>query len=161
MRRSLLSAVVAVVMSVGLATPPAAAASDAAVTSDGAVTSDDAASEVGAFVTDGDHVHVSSTPPPTASGHGWWLDPFNKHRSVKATVTVWLQAKDGGRWVTVAKGARRVKSGGGSSRRADARKRCENRERTQWRSVIDVDLIGIPDSPEKAVTTTVTLACGV
>lgn len=31
-----------------------------------------AASDVGGFITDGDHVHVSSTPPATASAHGWW-----------------------------------------------------------------------------------------
>lgn len=49
---------------------------------------------------------------------------------------------------------------GASSRRANARKTCENRDKTQWRSVIDVDLIGIADSPEKAVTKTVTLSCG-
>ncbi|MFE9489737.1 MULTISPECIES: hypothetical protein [unclassified Streptomyces] len=53
---------------------------------------------------------MSSTPPATASAHGWW--------------------------------------------------KCENRIKTQWRSVIDVDLIGIADSSEKAVTKTVTLSCG-
>ena len=151
MHRPLLSAVLAVAMSIGLAAPSAYA------------TSDPAASEVGAFVTDGDHVHVSSTPPPTASGHGWWLDPTGKHKNVKAKVTVWLQVKDGGGWRTVAEGSKKVKAGGkgASSRRANARRMCENRDRTRWRSVIDVDLIGIPDSPEKAVTKTVTLLCGV
>ncbi|MEE1810180.1 hypothetical protein [Streptomyces sp. BE133] len=31
------------------------------------------AADVGGFCTNGDHVHVSSTPPATASGHGWWV----------------------------------------------------------------------------------------
>ncbi|MGW2183887.1 hypothetical protein ACWCXX_39110 [Streptomyces sp. NPDC001732] len=118
--------------------------------------------DVGGFVTDGDHVHVSSTPPARASAHGWWLDPLGKHKSAKAKVTIWLQTRHGGTWKTVASGSKSVKAGGkgASSRRANARKECENRDRTKWRSVIDVDLIGIADSPEKAVTKTVTLSCG-
>ncbi|MEE1770149.1 hypothetical protein PUR34_18860 [Streptomyces sp. JV185] len=150
MRTPLLSAVFVAAMSVGLAASSAHAASGTT------------ASDVGGFVTDGDHVHVSSTPPATASAHGWWMDPLGKHKNVKAKVTVWLQTKHGNTWRTVAEGSKKVKAGGkgASSRRANARKTCENRDRTQWRSVIDVDLIGIADSPEKAVTRTVTLACG-
>ncbi|WP_233534284.1 hypothetical protein [Streptomyces murinus] len=26
----------------------------------------------GVFITDGDRVHISSTPPRTASAHAWW-----------------------------------------------------------------------------------------
>ncbi|MFJ1891259.1 MULTISPECIES: hypothetical protein [unclassified Streptomyces] len=47
-------------MSVSVAAPSACASSEMA------------ASDVGGFITDGDHVHVSSTPPATASAHGWW-----------------------------------------------------------------------------------------
>ncbi|MFJ7199971.1 MULTISPECIES: hypothetical protein [unclassified Streptomyces] len=150
MRTPLLSAVLVAAMSVGLAAPSAHAASGTT------------ASDVGGFVTDGDHVHVSSTPPATASAHGWWMDPLGKHKNVKAKVTVWLQTKHGNTWRTVAEGSKKVKAGGkgASSRRANARRTCENRDKTQWRSVIDVDLIGIADSPEKAVTRAVTLACG-
>jgi hypothetical protein len=149
-RTPFLSAVFAVAMSVGVAAPSAHAASETTI------------SDVGGFVTDGDHVHVSSTPPATASAHGWWLDPLGKHKNVKAKVTIWLQTKHGNTWKTVAEGSKKVKAGGkgASSRRANARKTCKNRDRTQWRSVIDVDLIGIADSPEKAVTKTVTLSCG-
>lgn len=90
------------------------------------------------------------------------MDPLGKHKNVKAKVTVWLQTKHGNTWRTVAEGSKKVKAGGkgASSRRANARRTCENRDKTQWRSVIDVDLIGIADSPEKAVTRAVTLACG-
>lgn len=150
MRTPLLSVSLAMAMSVALAAPSAYAASGAT------------ASDVGGFVTDGDHVHVSSTPPATASGHGWWMDPLGKHKNVKAKVTVWPQTRHGSTWKTVAEGAKKVKAGGkgASSRRANARKTCENRNTTQWRSVIDVDLIDIADSPEKAVTRTVALSCG-
>jgi hypothetical protein len=76
-------------------------------------------------------------------------------------VTIWLQAKDGhGKWHSVAEGAKVVKSGGGSSRRANVRKRCQGTGEVSWRSVIDVDIIGVSDSPEKAVTKTVSVHCG-
>ncbi|MCX4730480.1 hypothetical protein [Streptomyces sp. NBC_01363] len=47
-----------------------------------------------------------------------------------------------------------------STHRANARKTCEGRKKTQWRSLIDVDVIGEADSPEKAVTATMTSNCG-
>jgi hypothetical protein len=31
----------------------------------------------------------------------------------------------------------------------------------KWRSVVDVDIIGVADTPEKAITPTQKLACGV
>jgi hypothetical protein len=115
----------------------------------------------GAFITNGDNVHVSSTPPPTASGHGWWVKVSGPGTTAK--VTVWLQSNwAGSGWVTRATGVKTVKSGGGSANRATARWQCRNLvAKVQWRSVIDVDLIGVADSPERAVTATRTLYCGV
>ncbi|MFG3527441.1 hypothetical protein ACGF8B_11905 [Streptomyces sp. NPDC047917] len=117
MRTSPLSAAFAATLVVSAAAPSAYAASETT------------ASDVGGFVTDGDHVHVSSTPPATASAHGWWLDPLAKHEALKAKVTIWLQTKHGQTWKTVAAGSKNVKAGGkgASSRRANARMTCENR----------------------------------
>ncbi|MFE3140694.1 hypothetical protein [Streptomyces scopuliridis] len=119
------------------------------------------AAEPGVIITDGDRVHVSSTPPPTASAHGWWKKVSGP--GDKARVTIDLQVKNAdGSWRTVATGSKVVKPGGGSARRANARKQCVNVNRTiHWRSVIDVDIIGVVDSPEKAVTATQSLRCAV
>ncbi|MEU7020448.1 hypothetical protein ABZ990_07280 [Streptomyces sp. NPDC046203] len=114
----------------------------------------------GVFVTNGDRVHISSTPPRTASAHAWWTHVSGP--GTKARVTIWLQMKSGSKWHSVAKNAKNLKSGnGGSARRVVARKTCANSKKRQWRTMIDVDLIGVPDSPEKAYTETVTVKCGV
>ncbi|MFI5771298.1 hypothetical protein ACIA74_22690 [Streptomyces sp. NPDC051658] len=122
------------------------------------------AADAGLFYTNGDDVHVSSTPPATASGHGWWVRVKGGKPGEKAKVTIWLQAKDRhGKWRSVASGSKKVKPTKGkasSTHRANARKTCEGRRKTQWRSLIDVDVIGEADSPEKAVTVTMTFNCG-
>jgi hypothetical protein len=144
------AAVVALVIGGSLAPAWAAVADPAALR---------APADVGTYLTNGDHVHISGTKPATASAHGWWLKVSGS--GTKARVTVWLQVKDAhGRWHSVAKGAKVVKSGGGSSRRANVRKRCEGTRRETWRSLIDVDIIGVGDSPEKVATRAVQLRCG-
>ncbi|MEW1750204.1 hypothetical protein [Streptomyces angustmyceticus] len=118
------------------------------------------ASGAGVFITNGDRVHISSTPPRTASAHAWWTHVSGP--GTKAKVTIWLQMKSGRTWHSVAKNAKNLKSGnGGSARRVVARKKCANSSRHQWRTMIDVDLIGVADSPEKAYTKPVTVKCGV
>ncbi|WP_329617807.1 hypothetical protein OG244_36860 [Streptomyces brevispora] len=119
-----------------------------------------AAKGPGVFVTNGDRVHISSTPPRTASAHAWWTHISGP--GSKAKVTIWLQMKSGKKWHSVAKNARNLKSGnGGSARRVVARKKCTNLNKRQWRTKIDVDLIGVSDSPEKVYTKPVTVKCGV
>jgi hypothetical protein len=119
-----------------------------------------AAAGPGIFVTNGDRVHISSTPPRTASAHAWWTHVSGP--GTKARTTIWLQIRSGRTWHQVARGVKNIKSGnGGSARRVVARKRCANRKKRQWRTKIDVDLIGVPDSPEKAYTRPVTVRCGV
>lgn len=146
MRTFLVSAASAALIAGGMTATPAMAAPAAP-------------SEVGTYITNGDRVHVSSTPPRTASAHGWWIKVSGA--GTKAKVTIWLQTKkSNGRWRSVAKGQKTVKSGGGSSRRANVRKTCANAQKRQWRSLIDVDIIGVSDSPEKAVTKAVTVRCG-
>lgn len=111
------------------------------------------------FQTAGDAVHYSSTPPPTISAHGWWLDKDSG--GAKAKVTVELQIHSGGNWRTVATGSKTVKQGGGSSRRANARKTCVGTKATRWRSRVDVDIIGVADSPNRLETPAKTFNCGV
>jgi hypothetical protein len=119
-----------------------------------------AANGPGVFITNGDRVHISSTPPRTASAHAWWTHVSGP--GTKAKVTIWLQMKSGKKWHSVAKNAKNLKSGnGGSARRVVARKKCANHNKRQWRTMIDVDLIGVADSPEKAYTKQVTVKCGV
>ncbi|MET9607372.1 hypothetical protein ABZZ17_20225 [Streptomyces sp. NPDC006512] len=117
------------------------------------------AESVDVFQTGGDAVHYSSTPPPAISAHGWWLDKDSG--GAKAKVTVELQILTGGRWHTVASGSKIVKQGGGSSRRANARKACVGTKATTWRSRVDVDIIGVADSPNKLETPGKTFNCGV
>ncbi|RII08551.1 hypothetical protein DSC45_33080 [Streptomyces sp. YIM 130001] len=119
-----------------------------------------AAPSAGAFVTNGDRVHVSSTPPRTASAHAWWIKINGP--GTKAKVTIWLEMKStGGKWHAVSKGAKTVKSGGGSARRAVARKKCSNSKPRMWRTKIDVDIVGVADSPEKVYTKAVKVKCAV
>jgi hypothetical protein len=90
----------------------------------------------------GDYVHVSSTPPATASGHGWW----NKGNctAVKAQVTVQLQEyySDGSWRDKGSPGVADVYAGGGSSNRANARITCSSTTTTGWRSQVTADVIG-------------------
>jgi hypothetical protein len=159
MRRHSILALLALatLLAVGSATPAIAAPEHASelVTNAATVHPDGA----GVFQTLGDNVHISSTPPKTASAHGGWRKISGS--GTKAKVTVWLQMKSSkhGKWHTVAKGQKTVKSGGGSGRRATARKVCHSSQTHLWRSVVDVDLIGIPDSPEKLYTKTVSKHC--
>ncbi|MFI5755450.1 hypothetical protein [Streptomyces sp. NPDC051569] len=117
------------------------------------------AQSVDVFQTGGDAVHYSSTPPPTISAHGWWLD--RDSGGAKAKVTVELQMQSGGSRRTVATGSKTVKQGGGSARRANARKTCVGTKAAKWRSRVDVDIIGAADSPNKLETPGKTFNCDV
>jgi hypothetical protein len=90
----------------------------------------------------GDYVHVSSTPPATASGHGWW----NKGNctAVKAQVTVQLQEyySDGSWRDKGSPGVGDVYAGGGSSNRVTGRVTCSSTTTTGWRSQVTADVIG-------------------
>lgn len=113
------------------------------------------------FETLGDRVHVSSTPPPAMSAHGWWRRISGP--ATTARVTVQIQQHWGG-WVSVgAPGVAVVRSGGGAGNRATARVRCHRyRGRTYtYRSVVDVDIIGYNDSAEKLYTPAAETNCSV
>ncbi|MER7513427.1 hypothetical protein ACIP46_37735 [Streptomyces lavendulae] len=116
------------------------------------------AAEVCVFETRGDYVHVSSSAFE-ASGHGWWVN--GNCPTTTAVVTVQLQEYySDGVWRNVgSKGKSTVRSGGGSQGRATGRGPCKSSAVTSWRSVVDVDLVGLSDSPEKLVTAGRDLAC--
>jgi hypothetical protein len=92
----------------------------------------------------GDNVHISSTPPATASGHGWWL--INDCTQVKATVTIQLQEYfSNGDWYNIGSPASKKVYGGttkspGSSNRVNARALCSGTSLAGWRSVVTVTL---------------------
>ncbi len=110
----------------------------------------------GVFYTAGDWVHVTNG---RASGHGWWVNESST--ATQAVVTVQLQLNRGGAWINVGPpGQKTVFAGGGSANRAATRTPCVNTATTQWRSEVDVDLVGSPDSPEKGYTEARSLACG-
>lgn len=110
-------------------------------------------------MTGGDYVHISSTPPRSASAHGWWTYPTKTE--LVADVEVQLQIRRGGRWVDVGTpGVERVRPGGGSSNRSNARVPCLSSADTERRSVVDVDIVGRLDNPGKLVTPARRLGCG-
>lgn len=94
------------------------------------------------------------------SVHGWWL--LLEGTATHALVTVQIQQRKGKGWVSVGtRGAGIVKQGGGSSRRVTARARCHayKGRKYEYRSVVDVDIIGFADTPDKLVTTPTTSRC--
>jgi hypothetical protein len=107
------------------------------------------------FRMEGDYVHISIGD---ASGHGWWVNIDCE--AMQAIVTVQLQQYINGSWQNAGSpGSKTVYSGGGSANRAVGRAHCNTTTTTSWRSVIDVDVIGILDSPFKYYTPTQSLNC--
>jgi hypothetical protein len=134
---------------------PAPTDSQAALDNTGSVVTP---ADVCFFETNGDYVHISSSAFE-ASGHGWWTN-INCNTST-AVVTVQLQEYySDGKWRNVGTvGRSTVRSGGGSGARATGRAGCLNRNLAGWRSVVDVDLVGLPDDPRKLTTPARNLNC--
>lgn len=104
-----------------------------------------------------------STTVREVSVHGWWeyIDP--EIAGSKANVTVQLQQYNAskGKWEIKKAGSevRKAKNAPGSQR-ANVRMDCKWKSRTaRWRAVVDVDIIGMKDSPEKAHGDAITLNC--
>ncbi|GHE80770.1 hypothetical protein GCM10018785_56040 [Streptomyces longispororuber] len=155
------AAALAGLLAVGAAVPAQADSGGAARHSGTAVTqAARAGSGVGMFQTMGDNVHFSHTVRGTINAHGWWKN-LRGPAGIKAKVTVWLQVKRGGEWKTLTKAAKDVYSGGGSGKRTAAAYKCTyNVGQYDFRSVIDVDLIGYADDSYKKITPTQRLGCG-
>ncbi|WP_171167413.1 hypothetical protein [Streptomyces sp. I05A-00742] len=110
------------------------------------------------FMTRGDYVHFSGTVQGRINAHGWWTK--NSGPATSAKVTIWLQGGSG--WRTLDKGVKTVPPGGGSNKRAVANWGCTNFvAKNDFRSVVDVDIVGYPDGASKLVTKTQTLYCGI
>ena len=147
-----ITAVVTVALAIALGTPVSAA--PVVHTSFPAALQDNKV-----FFTNGDYVHISSTAPRTASGHGWWTK--GESDATEADVTIQLQINRNGTWAGVGSpGKKRVKPGGGSANRANARVVCTDTSTHEWRSVVDTDLVGYADSSETITTPGQRLDCG-
>lgn len=102
------------------------------------------------FETRGDYVHLSSSVWE-ASGHGWWVN-INCNATT-AVVTVQLQQRIDGEWRDAGTaGKATVRSGGGAGHRATGRATCHSSTVTEWRSVIDVDVVSVLDPPNTLTT---------
>lgn len=106
------------------------------------------------YLTNGDYVHITAGQ---ASGHGWWEKVSGTASTAK--VTIWLE-ENGGTWYVEAQGTYTGGPGPGSGKWANARYTCVPTATTyQWRSRIDVDIIGEADPPDQALTATQSLRC--
>ncbi|WP_157508775.1 hypothetical protein [Luteipulveratus halotolerans] len=113
----------------------------------------------GVIQTVGDYVHVSRyNGIYYASAHGCWKKYSGP--GTTARVTVWLQKRVGNGWVTRSKQAKTIKQGCGSVARTNAKANCGGIvAKTTWRTMVDVDIIGVADSPEVLITKSQTLWC--
>jgi hypothetical protein len=102
-------------------------------------------------IAEGDHVHISSTGPPTASGHGWWKR--GNCTAAKAQVSIVLQEHfSDGSWRDRGQGGQGdFPPGPGAGKRATARAVCLTTNLTGWRSVVNVSVIN--ESGTASVTT--------
>lgn len=139
---------------------PAAAADGGGVSVDNTGSSSDGLGIAATctFFTEGDYVHVSSTAFE-ASGHGWWVN--GDCPATWAVVTVQLQEfySDGSWRNKGTVGQATVRSGGGAGNRATGRAGCNDASVTGWRSVVDVDLVGLADDPNKLITPARNIGC--
>lgn len=106
-----------------------------------------------------DNPHVTAGE---SSVHGWWINAGGTCPS-KANVDVYLQGYwcdgFGCSWITVADGSGDYYAGGGSGRRANARRACSGTSTVGWRGYVDVDLIGVNDPSGYTYGTIVNLSC--
>ena len=111
--------------------------------------------KIGVFQAKGDYVHVTRGQ---ASGHGWWLKGTTKATKAKVTVQLQYKPKKNSSWHNRGKaGVKTIKPG--TSKRANARMTCRSSGNKQWRSWVDVDLIGYLDTPNKLYTPARTIKC--
>jgi hypothetical protein len=83
-------------------------------------------------------VHISSTLPTAASGHGWWLE--NGCNESYGYVCVTLKEKKSGTWYNEASNCATVAPG--SSHKVGARKDCYSSSFTYWQSLVTVSVSG-------------------
>jgi hypothetical protein len=108
------------------------------------------------FETHGDNVHYSGSE---VSGHGWWIN--RGCPTSTAVVTVRLEAfYSDGIWRTVNTAQSAVLSGGGAGRRTTARAQCRSAGGLfSFRTIVDVDLVGVNDPSGVGITPVQNLLC--
>lgn len=111
-----------------------------------------------------DNLHISSSLPTTLSVHAWWVN--TNCSTTKAIVTVGIQKRNAaGLWFnadrpTTNPGKKTVFSGGGSANRANARYECFSvGQLNTYRTWVDVDLVGIADTPGRSYSGTYSMWC--
>lgn len=117
-------------------------------------------SSVTVYWIDGDNVHDPSQGD--ASGHGWWKKISGPGKRANVTITLQSLVRTSSTtwgWQHQASNNKIVYPGGGSARWVHARKACYAETRTQWRSFIEVDVLGEVDVPRRAFTPEVYLYC--
>jgi hypothetical protein len=87
---------------------------------------------------EGDDVHISSTLPTAASGHGWWRN--NDCNESYGYVCVTLKEDLNGTWYNKASHCASVPPG--SSHKVGARKDCSSSRFTYWHSLVTVNTSG-------------------
>lgn len=114
------------------------------------------AASCSSFETHGDNVHYSGSE---ISGHGWWIN--RGCPTSTAVVTVRLQAfYSDGVWRTVNTAQSTVTSGGGAGRRATARALCRGAGGPfSFRTIVDVDLVGVNDPSGVGISPVQNLLC--
>lgn len=99
-----------------------------------------------------DDIHWSG---PELSVHGWWDKVSSTGCPSRAEVEtmlqgVWCDPRVGGCWwKKVHKQEKIIRPGGGRGKRSNARTSCVSSDMIGFRSVIDVDLVGMSDPPDK------------
>ena len=118
----------------------------------------DATGGLCSFTMHGDYPHVSKNNRDV-SIHGWWdVNPGSQNCPEYADVEVWLKVNwcdifGNCMWVTLDNNTNRVRAGGGSGHRTNARYECASEDVIGYQNVVDVDLEGVPDLPNKLKTT--------
>jgi hypothetical protein len=137
---------------------PGSATGEASIDNKGAPAKRQGPQDVCFFTTNGDYVHISSSAFE-ASGHGWWIN--GDCPASLAVVTVQLQEyySDGSWRNKGSVGRKTVRSGGGAGNRATGRAACNTHGVVGWRSVVDVDLVGVADDPRKLTTPARNIGC--
>ena len=115
------------------------------------------------FKTLSDNIHWSGEQ---LSVHGWWdvVPPSTgcpSHAEVETMLQgVWCDFRvEACWWKKVDKQEKRVRPGGGRGKRSNARTSCVSSRMTGFRSVIDVDLVGMSDPDNKLKSSPGDWAC--
>lgn len=124
---------------------------------------DDALAAIAPFLTGVDNPHIShSSAKKAVHVHGWWITSHKDLVGRRAKVTVQMQSyTDAAGWFNVGSFASGTHyQGGGAGKRTTGHFECKNNALAHWRAYVDVDIIGVWDTPGKRFSKEVELHCG-